>query len=809
MENLIKDIRYGVRLLLKNPGFTAIAVVALALGIGANTAIFTVVNAVMLRALPYPSSERLVAMRPNQSLPDLADIEARSQAFEGVGAVVMQGQDYTGGSEPVQVQAALVNAGFFSVLGATPVHGRVLSAEEDNLGGAPVVVLGNGFWKRYMGADPNVVGRAIPLSGKSYTVIGVLSEDFVVPRPQRTGTVDAEPDLFASLQVVNPLAAGARGVHFLQTFWRLKPEVTIAEAQAEMVGIDQQLAEEYPDENKGHRRLLVPLRQRLVGETKTALLVLFGAVGMVLLIACANFANLLLAQGASRRREIVVRSALGAGRWRLVRQMLTESVIVSLAGGALGLVLAMWGSDLLVALKPASLPRLTGVRIDSAVLLFTLGVSVLTGIVFGLMPALSVSRADLNEVLKEGGRSATHGRASRRLRSALVVSEVAIALVLLIGAGLLIRSFQQLRSVEPGFAIDNITTMRIELPEARYREIPKQVQFRSRLLDELNAQPGFQAAMISELPLSGDLLTHNFIIEGRPALAPGDEPEIFTRTASRGYFDTMGIPLIGGRDFTSQDRFDSMPVCIVNESTVEQYFPGENPIGARIRWARGNQVRWFTIVGVARDVKQFDLEAPEQPAVYTLWEQQDQIWKRWTYLVVRSNTTLATVADQAKQAVWNVDSQLPVMRIQPMSEVMATSIAGQRFNMLLLGIFAAVGLALAAVGIYGVISYSVTQRTHEIGIRMALGAQPGQIFKLVVGQGLRLALIGTAIGLVLALGATKVMSTLLFGITATDPATFVVIGLIAALLLLVALLASYIPARRAAKVDPMTALRYE
>jgi putative ABC transport system permease protein len=502
----------------------------------------------------------------------------------------------------------------------------------------------------------------------------------------------------------------------------------------------------------------------------------------------------------------VVRSALGAGRLRLVRQMLTESVMISILGGAAGLVLAFWGVDLLVALKPANLPRLSGVRIDGTVLLFTLGVSLLTGIVFGLLPALSASRTDMNEALKEGGRSATGGITKHRLRNLLVVSELAIALVLLIGAGLLIKSFWQLRSIEPGFNPEGVVTMRLELPEARYREIPKQIQFRTQVLDELNAQTGIHAAMISELPMAGDWLTHNFIIEGRPPVSPGDEPEIYTRSASRGYFDTIGIPVISGRDFTAQDKQGGLPVCILNQSAVREYFADENPLGARIRWARGNAASWFTVVGVVGDIKQFELGQPEQSAVYTSWEQQDQPWKRWMSVLIRSDASQSRLVEQAKKAIWAIDSQIPITRIQMMSEVIAESVAGQRFNMLLLGIFATVALVLAAVGIYGVISYAVTQRTHEIGIRMALGASSPAVLKLVVGQGLRLALIGTGAGLGIAVGVTRLMSRLLFGVTPTDPLTFLLIGL---LLVCVALLASYIPARRASRVDPMIALRYE
>jgi putative ABC transport system permease protein len=534
--------------------------------------------------------------------------------------------------------------------------------------------------------------------------------------------------------------------------------------------------------------------------------VLLGAVALVLLIACANFANLLLARAASREQEFVVRAALGAGRGRLVRQLLTESVLLSLIGGAVGLLLARWGVDLFLAFKPANLPRLSEIGIDLRVLAFTLSVSVATGLLFGLAPALSATRLNLNEALKEGGRGSTGSAARQRVRSVLVVSEIALALVLLIGAGLLIKSFWHLQSVDPGFNTANLLTMRVELPEARYREIPKQTLFRQRLLDAMNSLPGVQASMISELPMSGDLLTHNFIIEGRDPLAPGDEPELVTRSVSIDYFRTMEIPLLAGRGFSVQDNADTPMVAVINQSMVREYFPNKDPIGARFRWARGNPTAWISIVGVVGDVKHFGFERAEQPAAYTAYEQLDQPWKRWMTLVIRSNSDQAALAAHVKRQLWTVDGQIPVTRVRSMTEVMSASLAEQRFNMALLGIFAAVALTLAAVGIYGVMSYSVTQRTHEIGVRIALGADRSNVVTLVLRQGLVLTAIGVVTGLAAALALTRVMSSLLFGVSATDPLTFAIISV---LLGGVALAACFVPARRATKVDPMVALRYE
>jgi putative ABC transport system permease protein len=699
----------------------------------------------------------------------------------------------------VQVQAGLSTAGVFNVLGASPILGRTISAEEDQYGGERVVVLSYRFWQQQLGGDPGIIGKTIPLSANNYTVIGVLPQEFDAPRES--------PEVWVSLRVANPLAAKARGVHFLRTYWRLKPGVTIAQAQADVAAVDQRLEQQYPAENKGRRNKMMSLHERVAGDTRPALLMLFGAVGLVLLIACANFANLLLARATSREREIVIRAALGAGRNRLIRQLLTESVMLSLLGGACGLLLAMWGIDLLQTLKPANLPRLSTVSIDVWVLCFTLLLSLVTGLVFGLVPALNASRLDVNEALKEGGRSATAGAARHRFSNLLVVSELAVALVLLVGAGLLIKGFWRLRAVEPGFSTDHLLTMRIELPEARYKEIPKQTQFRERALEAINALPGVEAAMVSEIPLGGDSLFHNFLIEGRAPVSPGEEPELFSRTVGGQYFRTMKIPLLKGRDFTSQDREGSPLVGIINEEMARQYFRDENPIGARVRWARSEgEPQWITIVGVVGDVKHFGFDQAEQPAIYAPYAQLTQPWKRWMSVVVRSNGDPATITSMVKAQIWTIDRQIPVTKIRTMTDVMAASMAAQRFMMMLLGIFAAIALVLAAVGIYGLMSYSITERTHEFGIRMALGAQARDVLVMVVREGAKLIVVGIAAGLLGAFALTRVMHSLLFGVSAVDPATFAVVS---ALLTIVALLACYIPARRATKVDPMIALRYE
>jgi putative ABC transport system permease protein len=481
--------------------------------------------------------------------------------------------------------------------------------------------------------------------------------------------------------------------------------------------------------------------------------------------------------------------------------------MLSVLGGACGLVLALWGIDLLQSLKPANLPRLSAISLDAYVLFFTLALSVLTGLLFGLVPALNASRLNVNEALKEGGRSSTAGISRHRFSNLLVVSELALALVLLIGAGLLIKGFWRLRNVEPGFATDHLLTMRIELPEARYKEIPRQTQFRERALDAINVLPRVEAAMVSEIPLNNDSLFHNFVIEGRPPLSPGDEPELFSRTVAGDYFRVMRIPLLKGRDFTKQDREGAPLVGVINDAMAREYFPNGDAIGSRVRWARQEgEPQWLTIVGVVGDVKHFGLEQPEMPAIYTPYAQLTQPWKRWMSVVVRSDGDPATIANMVKGQIWTVDKELPVTKVRTMTEVMASSVASQRFMMLLLGIFAAVALALASVGIYGLMSYSITERTHEIGIRMALGAQGRDVLKMVVGQGLKLIMSGVALGLVGAFALTRIMSSLLFGVSAVDPLTFLAVSVVLAV---VALLACYIPARRATKVDPMVALRYE
>lgn len=798
MDSIIKDIRFGLRGLMKRPGFTAIAVITLALGVGVNTAIFSVINAVLLRPLPYDDPSRLISFRSNQSAPDLADVESQTKTFASLGGLVMQPLAYTAGSEPIQLQIGQVTGRFFETLGVRPERGRFITADDDKSGGPFVVVLSHDLWVKQFSSDEQILGKAIPLSGNMYTIIGVMPASFVTPRDNT--------EAWTPVHVSNPVAANHRGVHFLRSYGRLAPGVTIEQARVEMQVIDRNLAAQYPDENKNRATVLFALHERIVGETRRSLLILFAAVTFVLLIACANFANLLLARAAERHREFVIRGALGADRWRLIRQLLTESLLLSLAGGAVGVVLAFWGTSVLVAFKPENLPRLSEIAVDGRVLLFTVGVSILTGLIFGLAPAWAAAREGIADAIKEGGRSSTAGSARQRLRSTFVVMELAVALVLLVGAGLLIKTFWNLRSVDPGFNPDQVTTMRVELPETRYEDVASQTRFRQQALAGMNSLPGVQAAMISELPLSGDALDHDFLIENRPPIAPGDEPSLETRSVMGDYFKVMQIPLRRGRDFGPQDFDEKAPrVGVANETLVRQYFQNEDPLGKRIRWARNPQIEWITIIGVVGDVRHFGLDVPEQPALYSPYTQINP-WKRWMSFAVRTQGVAAGTAQALKQQIWKVDSQLPVTRLETMGEVAASSFAERRFNMSLLSLFAGLALVLAAIGIYGVMSNAVTQRTQEIGIRLALGARTADVLGLIIRNGMTLVIVGVAIGLAGAFALTRLMATLLFGVTPTDGMT---IGIMSVVLIAVALLACFIPALRATKVDPLVALRYE
>ena len=800
IETTIADARHAHRSLRKDPTFTLVAILTLALGIGASTAIFSVVNAVLLRPLRYSRPGELVTWRGNESQLDIDDIRAQSgRFFAAGGGVNPETLDYTGGTEPVGVHAGYVDAGLFQALAVPAMLGRTFAPEEDREGGPRTVVLTYAFWRDYLASDPNIVGTTLPLSGNSYTVIGVMPASFAAP--------EYSVDLFVSLRVVYAEAAKYRGVHFMRSYWRLKPGVTLSQAAAGMAVVDARLAADFPAEEKGRHTVPVPLQQWVTGDVRSALWVLFGSVCVVLLIACANFAGLLMARTVTRRREMVIRTALGGGRSRLIRQALTESTVLAAFGGAAGLLVANVGTRLLVAVKPPSLAYLNGISIDSAVLLFALTIATLTGLLFGLAPAWTASTAHAADALKQEGRTATAGPAGQGFRNVLVVAEIGLALILLAGAGLLLKSFARLSAVDPGFDAARVIAVPIQLPATRYAEIPTQVQFRRDLLAGLNRLPGVRAAMVGDAPLDGNEVSHSMAIEGRPPVAPGDEPEVDTSCVMGDYFRLMRIPLRGGRAFTDMDREGQPLVAVVNESLARQFFAGRNPVGQRVRFARETGApRWMTIVGVAADVKQYSLAEPPYPAVFTPFAQTNENWRRWMTVVVRMPDLSASVIPAVKDQVWSLDSQIPLNRIRSMSELVELSLAARRFTMLLVTLFASLAMALASVGVYGVMSYSVSQRTHEIGIRVAIGALRSDVWKLVMARGLRLAAAGSAVGVVGALALTRLMRSLLFGVAATDPATFAVVAL---LMMAVVMLACFVPTWRAMRIDPMMALRDE
>lgn len=801
MTTLVQDLKYAIRMLLKTPGFAVVAIIALALGIGANAAIFSVVNTVLLRSLPYSDPDRLMVVRENKlpQFPEFSvspgnflDFQKQNTSFEKLAAVNGTAFNLVAGeAEPERLRGVRVSAGLFEMLGVTPLQGRTFMDEEDQPGHQNVVLLSSSLWKRRFGGDPNIVGQSITLSASSYTIIGIMPPTFQFP--------DRDTDVWAPI-AFTAQQAQQHGSHYLSVFGRLKPDVTRDQADTELAGIAARLGEQYPNSNAGWSTNVIPMQEYEVRDFKLALFFLFGAVALVLLIACANVANLLLARATTRQREMAIRSALGASRWRVVRQLLTESVLLALVGGAVGLLLALWGMDSLLALAPEDLPRIKDVALDARVLGFTLLVTLMTGVIFGLVPALQASRPNLNETLKEGGRGTTGGH--HRVRNSLVVIEVALALVVLVCSGLLIRSFMRLQQVNPGFNADNALAVSISLPGRKYPNSDNHLAFFSQLVERTSELPGVVAVGATQsLPIQGDYLL-GFSIQGRPPAPPGEDKSTNYYAVTPGYFKAMGIPLLRGRLFTEQDNNTAPRVAIINETMARQYFPDEDPIGKGISVTQGPE-RFREIVGIVGDVKQYGLA---QPSPLQTYDPYLQMPFSGVTLVVRGENNPAALTGAIRGEVLALDKEQPISRVRTLDQILSASIQQQQFLMLLLGVFAAVGLILAAVGLYGVMSYAVTQRTHEIGIRMALGANAGNVLRLVVGHGMMLALIGVAVGLAGSFAATRVMSRLLFSISATDPVTFAGISV---LLTGVALGACLVPARRAIKVDPMVALRHE
>ncbi len=805
--DLTQDLRYGLRTLVKNPGFTVVAVIALALGIGANSAIFSVVNAVLLRPLPFKNPEQLVMVWENAthlgfpkntpSPADFLDWQRQNTVFTGMAAMAERSFNLTGVGEPERLEGRRVSANLFDLLGVPALLGRTF-VQEDDRPGSHVVLLSYSLWQRRFGSDPNVIGRAVTLNGESYTVSGVMPREVHLP-----GYGNWNDELWVPIAFTKEETT-ERGTHFLDVIARIKRGITLKQAQAEMETIAARLAQQYPRTNTRIGATVTPLHEEIVGDIKPALLVLLGAVGFVLLIACANVANLLLARAAVREKEIALRLALGASRSRLTRQFLTESVLLAFLGGGFGLLLALAGIRVLKTFVPATILQTHAINIDAKVLVFTALIAILTGIVFGLAPAVHAFDCNLNDSLKEGARDSGVGSKGNRLRGLLVISEVALSFILLIGAGLLINSFLHLRNLDPGFRADHLLTMKVDLSELKYPDGERRSVFFDEVLRRIRALPGVQSiAVAGNLPFTynGDSCT--IAVEGIPDPPPSQWPDVIYRAIGPGYFSTMGIPMIRGRDFTDQDRPNSKNVVVISEKTAQHYWPGQDPVGKRLKpGATNSDVPWRQVIGVVKDVRQNDFIAQPKMQMYFTYRQLKSLAPN--ALVVRTSVEPMSLATSVRNAIWAVDKDQPVAKIDTMDHIVSEAIARQRFSMFLLGIFAALALVLAAVGIYGVMSYSVTQRTHEIGIRIALGAQRGDVLTMTMKQGLKLVALGLLIGLASAFVLTRVMASLLFGITATDPATFASICVV---LLGVAALASYIPALRATKVDPMIALQ--
>jgi putative ABC transport system permease protein len=806
MESLLSDVRYAARNLFRRPGFTIIAVITLALGIGANTAIFSAINALLLKPLPFPELDRVVAVwdklpsrglqRNEVTVANYLDWQSQTQSFEQLALYRWWSANLTGIDPPERIQGFLVTANFLDTTGMKPIMGRNFLPEENQPGKGAVAVITHSLWQRRFGGDPNILNKTITINSITRTVVGVMPERFNFPKGA---------EVYAPLPMT-PELMKSRGDHSYYVLGRLKPGASIPGAQAELDNITARLEQQFPETNKGWGATIFPIVADTVRTYDTALWIMMGAVGFVLLIACANVANLMLARASGRKKEIALRTALGASRWRIVRQLLTESLIVALIGGALGVLIGFWGIDALRAANPAEASRFAPgwyqLGINAPVLLFTLGLSVVSGIVFGLVPALQASRTNLNDSLKEGGRQTS--ASSHRLRSSLVVFEFALSLVLLVGAGLLTRSFLALVKTDPGFNPDHVLTMNLMLPAAKYKDQPARAAFYNDLVQRVKTQPGVEsAAVVNYLPLGGANSSDSYLVEGEPEPAPGDENDGRYRVATPDYFRTMGISIVRGRGFTDQDRAGAPPVVIVNEAFVRKHWPGADPIGKRIRfYGPLERAPWMQVVGVIADVKH-ELNLAVTPEYYLPHAQNP-----WNAMVLVAKTSVepGSLAGALRQQVWAIDKDQPVFDVKTMQEVRSTSVAVYSFSSVMLGIFAFVALLLASIGIYGVMAFAVTQRTQEIGIRIALGARSVDVLKLVVKHGMKLALLGMVIGLAGSWAVTRFIEKLLVGVEATDLLTFSVVSVC---LLVAAFVACYLPARRATKVDPLVALRYE
>jgi putative ABC transport system permease protein len=823
MQSFLQDVRYGARMLLKNRSFTVIAILAIGLGIGANTAIFSVVNAVLLRPLPYPAPEQLVALygtdtrKPNDALnkdsisyPDFFDWREQNQSFENIAAYRAIALSLTGGETPIQVSGQVVSAEVFDLLHVKPLLGRTFTREEEKVGGGDTTraaIISYKFWQKQFGGEISALGRTVMLDRKQYEIVGIMPVGFQFPIQTDAVEVWVPPAVDSVALDGDRPTTERRGFRWLQTIGRLKPGVSLQQAQDEMSLIAGNLAKLHPENNTFNGIKIIPFHTALVSDYHTVLLILFGAVGCVLLIACANVANLLLARTTARYKEIAVRAAMGASRLRIVRQLLTESILLSVCGGVLGLLLAAWGIEVLIKFIPEDVPRLAEINLDLWVLGFTLLISFITGIFFGVAPAIQGSRTDLHEAMKEGARGMTGSRHSR-LRNTLVVIEVAIAIVLLVGAGLLGQTFLKLQHVDLGFNRHNLLTASVDLPTSQYLKPEQRIAFFQQLVEKVRAMPGvISASAVLPLPLSGNDANGSFTIEGQP-VERGNEPETSFRWTQLDYFNTMKIALLEGRDFTPQDNQKAPPVVIINESFVKQYFANESPIGKHLHLPFSSGEKATTdvqIVGVVNDVRhQTSLSKEAGAEIYMPYAQLPFFHQM--SLVLRTSIEPRALAKDLQSTVATLDKDLPLFDVKTADQYLSNAIAQPRFSALLFSLFAAVALFMSSIGLYGVMAYSVTQRTHEIGIRMALGAQVRDVLKMVVRQGMFLAVIGIVLGLIAAFVLTRLLTTLLYQISSTDPITFIFVSVI---LLGVALTACIVPARRAARTNPLEALRYE
>ena len=812
MQTLLRDLQYATRMFLKNPAFTVITVITLALGIGANTAIFSVVNTLLMRPLPYSNPDQLVMVwenlrkdnNPHNAVApaNFVDWKEQNKSFQQMAAFTAPvNYNFTGGDMPERVVGARVSAGFFQMLGVQPVQGRLFNDEEDQPGNNQVIIISHGLWQRRFGSDPTLIGKQFILSERTFTLVGILPANFRMPPDFQFSTL-------SNVDVWTPLALSAdgkkrRSSHSFNVVARLRGSGdSVRQAQAEMDLIGQNLQEQYPATNKGWGVTVSPLKEEFVGKVRVVLLVMFAAVSFVLLIAIVNVANLQLVRSNGRRREMAMRAALGATRMRVVRQLLTESILMSLIAGVLGCVLAWVGVRAIVAISPANILRIGDIGVDRWVLGYTLLISVITGVLFGLAPAIFASKTELTETLKEGGRGG-EGLRSKRLHKLLVVTETALALVLLVGAGLMVRSFRQLQQVDPGFDAPNVLTMQVALPALKYKTPEDAVAFYDQAIQRLEGLPGVEAAAkVSELPFSGDQFDNAFSIEGRPPQAEGEKLSANLRLVSADYFRAMGIPVLRGRAFTTQDAQAKPAVVVINEAMAKRFWPQEDPLGRRLTIDL-NEPGPREIVGIVKNIRHYSLDVEPKAEMYV---PNLSLSQNIMSLVVRSNKDPLSLASAARQEVLAIDKNQPIYNVKTMKDLVDESVATQHFSMWMLACLAGVALILAAVGIYGVIAYWVTQRLHEIGIRIALGAASRDILRMIIGQSMTLALIGVGLGLVVAFIMTRLMRTLLYGISASDPIAFVVAAL---LLAGVAFMAALFPARKATRVDAIGALRQQ